>query len=252
MSLKQLTVLFALMLSVVLPATALGQEIAPAPEMEVKKELTSAQLEELEKWLEDDAKHQKWYKRFGNQVRVHFRHRPDPPVWLEAECLDLIGGEGTLVKACALLHEIHEGEQLTKIRKSIEAQRSQNDTPVKAALFQRINIGGGWIVIDNLQSIKYGAIVETHVTPFSIGRFEPNLPGIMFMTVPDLYGNRTYRTAIHYGASIKLKTFRPLWYDQKYMAHLNFVNARVMNGFFKGFSDQRPFSLMGLSFTPKK
>jgi hypothetical protein len=231
------------------PASGQGQEPAPAP----LPALTSVHLEELEDWMKEDAKYLKWYKQFGNKARrVKLRQRPEPPAWLEAECLGLIGGEGILVDACALLRQIQDGAQLTKTRQAIEAQRKQNEAPKNTAWYERIHIGGGWPIVSNLKQAKYGALIETHVSIVDIGRFEINLPGIMFLSVPDASGKRVLKQATHIGVSLKLKTFTFPGSKRKFLAHLNMSKAKIMDGWSGGFADTDGLSLMGLSFTVKK
>ena len=240
-----------LMSSAVFPGLASGQDLTPA---EVRAPaLSSIHVEELEHWMKEDAKYLKWYKQFGNKAhRGKLRYRPEPPVWLEAECLGLIGGEGLLVKACALLREIQEGAQLTTARKAIDAQRQQNEAPKNTKWYEKIHIGGGWPIVSDLKQAKYGAILETHVSIVDIGRFEINLPGIMFLSVPDRHGKRVLKQATHIGVSLKLKTFTFPGTKQKYLAHLNMSKARIMDGWSKGFAATESLSLMGLSFTIKK
>ena len=246
-----LVVLAVLIISAVFPRLASGQDQKPAPAP--PKALASIHLEELKKWMKEDAKYLKWYKQYGNKARrVTLRHRPEPPGWLEAECLGLIGGEGILVDACALLREIREGAQLTKTRETIEDQRKQKEAPKNTAWYERIHVGGGWPIVSNLKHAKYGAIVETHVSIVDIGRFEINLPGIMFLSVPDRYGKRVLKQATHIGVSLKLRTFTFPGSKRKFLAHLNMSKAKIMDGWSNGFAEAEGLSLMGLSFTVQK
>jgi hypothetical protein len=246
-----LVVLLVPILSAVLPSLASGQNLKPAETPTT--ELSSTHLQELKKWMKDDDKYLKWYKRFGNQARgVKLRHRPEPPVWLEAECLRLIGGEGILVDACALLREIREGTQLTKTREAIDTRRQQKEAPTHTKWYEKVHIGGGWPIVSDLKQARYGAILETHVSIVDIGRFEINLPGIMFLSVPDRNGKRVIKQATHLGVSLKLRTFTFPGTKQKYLAHLNMSKAKIMDGWSKGFATDDAISLVGLSFTVKK
>ena len=248
---KWFVVVSLLIVAAVFPRLASAQDRAPneAPALE----LSSSQLAELKKWIKEDAKYLKWYKQYGNKARpVKLRHRREPPVWLEAECLGLIGGEGILVDACALWREIREGAQLTKTRETIEEQRKQKEAPKHTAWYERIHIGGGWPIVSDLNQAKYGAIVETHVSIIDVGRFEINLPGIMFLSLPDKQGKRVLRQATHLGVSLKLRAFTFPGTKQKYLAHLNMSKARVMDGWFNRLAEAEDISLMGLSFTIQK
>ncbi len=51
--------------------------------------------------------------------------------------------------------------------------------------------------------------------------------------------------------SLRLNTFTLPGTTQKFVSHLNFTNARIMDGF-SNFADRAGLSLMGLSFTVKK
>ena len=246
-----LVVLAVLIISAVFsrPVSGQDQEAASVP----ATELPSARLEELKKWMKEDAKYLKWYKQHGNRARRgKLRQPPEPPTWLDAECLGLIGGEGILVDACARLREVREGAQLTKTRQAIADQRKQKEAPKNTAWYERIHIGGGWPIVSNLKHAKYGAIIETHVSIIDVGRFEINLPGIMFLSVPDRYGKRVLKQATHIGVSLKLKTFTFPGTKQRFLAHLNMSKAKIMDGWSNGFAEAEALSLMGLSFTVKK
>jgi hypothetical protein len=239
-----------LIVPAVFPRLASGQDRAPAQAPALQ--LSTSRLEELKRWMKEDAQYLKWYKEFGNKARHGIRHRPEPPFWLEAECSGLIGGEGILVDACALWREIRDGAQLANTRETIEEQRKQKEAPKHTKWYEKIHIGGGWPIVSDLNQAKYGAIVETHVSIVDVGRVEINLPGIMFLSLPDQHGKRVLRQATHLGVSLKLRTFTFPGTKQKYLAHLNLSKARVMDGWFNGFAQEEPISLMGLSFTIQK
>lgn len=240
-----------LVISVVFPYTALGQVATASPEKGPEKQLSIAQVDELKKWVKDDLRYQKWYKTSGNKVGVKLRHRPAAPIWLAAECVDLIGGEGLLVTACDLLREIGAGDALTNTRKAVQAQRAHKETLIKSKWYERIHLGGAWPIVNDLKRSRYGAIIETHISIVDVGRLELNLPGIMFVSVPDNRGRRVIKQATHFGMSLKLTTFTLPGTTQKFVSHLNFTNARIMDGF-GNFANGEGLSLMGLSFTVKK
>lgn len=244
-----LLVLLALFL--VSPSASFGQGNEPLPETEVQKTLSTLQLKELEKWMKDDQKYLKWYKLYGNRSRFKQRKRPTPPEWLASECQDLIGGEGLLVKACALLKKIQEGDLLTKTRKTIEEARVQKEAPVNTKWFERFHVGTFDPIVSNFKQSKYGAIIEFHYSIVDIGRFEINLPGYMLLSLPDRSGRRVVKRATSFGASMKLKTFVFPGTKQKVMSHLNFMNARVHDDY-GSLADNETLSLMGFSFTLKK
>ena len=240
-----------LVISVVFPNTALGQVAMASSDQGPEQQLSIAQVDELKKWVKDDLKYQKWYKASGNKIRVKLRHRPAPPVWLSAECIDLIGGEGLLVTACDRFREIGEGDALTRTRKAVQAQRAHKEALIKSKWYERIHLGGAWPIVSDFKQSKYGAIIETHISIVDIGRLEINLPGIMFVSVPDNRGRRVIKQATHFGMSLKLTTFTLPGTKQQFVSHLNFTNARIMDGF-SNFADREGLSLMGLSLTVKK
>jgi hypothetical protein len=240
----------ALALSLLAPRPALSQEAA-APAPVTQQSFSSAQLKELNEWMKKDAEYLKWYKTYGNKAkRVKMRHRPEPPAWLDAECAALIGGEGVLVNACALLREIQEGDALTKARQAIEDQRAQGEQLNKTKWYEKIHLGGGWPIVSDLNQVKYGAIIETHISIVDVGRFEINLPGLMFLSLPGSHGRRIIKRATHYGVSLKLNTFTFPGTDKKFLAHLNFSTAKVDG--FTGVGNRDRLALMGLSLTVKK
>lgn len=246
-------VLFVLTLSLVSPGLAFGQESAVEQETVTRVEILSAsQLEELEDWVNKYEKYQKWYKLYGYRVKFHHkRKRPEPPEWLAADCQNLIGGEGAIVEACALLKKIDEGESLAKIREAIEAHRKLMENQ-KSRWYERVHFGFLQPIVSDLSQVEYGALFETHVSIRGVKKLSINLPGLMFLSLPDRHGNRTLKRAVHFGASLELKTFKFPGSKQKFAAHLNFSNARVMDQWFSGFAGNEPLSLMGFSFTAKK
>ena len=85
------------------PAFAQEQELVLGPEFEQR-------FDELAKWLKEYEAWEKWFEVWGNRVAHNFddqpiwerKKRPEPPVWLEAECQGYLVADGLL--ASCLLH----------------------------------------------------------------------------------------------------------------------------------------------------
>ena len=84
-----------------LPRLAQEQELVLGPEFEQR-------FDELAKWLKEYEAWEKWFELWGNRVAHNFddqpiwqrKMRPEPPVWLEAECQDDWVADGRLANAC--------------------------------------------------------------------------------------------------------------------------------------------------------
>lgn len=242
---KKSSLLFFGFVLVISQKSLWAQEVSVATE----RQMSVVEVAELTKWMKDDAKYLSWYKVKGNKVLVKHRLRPEPPVWLSASCKETVF-QDLLISACELLREITDGPVASKIRSATLASRVQKEAPTKTRFFERVHFGGGWPIVDDYRDVKYMAVIETHVSIADVGRVEINLPGIMFLSVPDTYGRRNIRQATHVGIGWRLKTFQIPSVSQKFVLHLNIAHAWPMGGV--KFASQRPVSLAGFSVTLKK
>ncbi len=224
-----------------------GQELGSWTEVR----LTVQQMNELKAWLNADADWQTWHEQWGNHARVKQRNRPEAPDWLAAECVDLIGGEGVLFRGCRLLENIRRESMGLQARRVTSAQVLL-ETRKKTSFIERIHVGGGWPLIMDANALKYGAIIETHVSILSLGRLEMNLPGVVLLSVPDEKGQRTVRPGTDVGVSLKVSEFRFLGTQKTGILYMNLSNAWISAQATNGFGYQQRLSLVGLSVTMKK
>ena len=86
------------------------QEMVLGPEFEQR-------FDELATWLQDYEAWEKWFEVWGNRVAHNFdnqplwerRTRPEPPVWLQAECQDdWVDDDGLVASACYIVRHWDE------------------------------------------------------------------------------------------------------------------------------------------------
>ncbi len=241
--------LLATLLSIAVLAATPGSARGQDAQAKADVQFTAEQMSELKKWLSDNAKWEKWNKRWGNTVLPHpVRHRPAAPAWLEEECSQLIGGEGLLVQACSHLKDISEDRNTAAIRQATAAQRKQQEG-FKTRFIERVHVGAGWPLMQ-VGGFTYGALLESHVSITNLGRIEINLPGIMILSVPDENGHRVVKFGTDLTLSFRLGEFQVPGIKQRYVLHMNIANAWTGVGS-PAFGFDSRASLIGLSVTIK-
>ncbi len=245
MNFRKLTALFFSVLLLVISNSVYAQDTQDI--IEVK--LTAKQIQEINKWMKTDKDWQKWNKSWGNRAYIKIKHRPDPPVWLPDKCEKFFEDEVLLTQACDLLGEIKDYTS-SYIRRNMIAERNQKEAPIKTTFIERIHFGGGWPLVRDVHSFKYGGIFESHVSVANIGRLEINLPGVIILSLPDLNGVRGIRFGTHVGLGFRLMNFNMPGSKQTYVLHMNIAKAWA-NENIGGFGFQNQLSLAGLSVTLK-
>ena len=174
------------------PAFAQDQELAlAATEFEQK-------MDELGKWLKEYESWERWFELWGNRVArnpqdlpiLERKERPDPPVWLEAECQGDLVADGRLATACYLLRHWDEQPLLLIQRRDSSLTTSGGkvkDDEVKRSFFQRVHLTGLWMEARYPATPAYG-IVGMQIGVVEAGRFTLPAVGVMVVMVPDGQG----------------------------------------------------------------
>jgi|RhiMethySRZTD1v2_1073278.scaffolds.fasta_scaffold79810_3 hypothetical protein len=226
-------VLFALVASAT-PTFAQDQELALAATQFEQK------LDELGKWLKEYEAWERWFERWGNRVArnpqdlpiLERKERPDPPVWLEAECQGELVADGRLATACYLLRHWDEQPLLIIQRRDSSLTTSGgkvNDDSVKRSFFQRVHLTGLWMEARYPATPAYG-IVGMQIGVVDAGRFTLPAVGVMVVMVPDAQGGYSWRPATTVGFGYLLCNFVPPFIKKQASLHLNIARTDVHGG----------------------
>jgi hypothetical protein len=212
------------------PAFAQNEELVLAPEFEQK-------LDELAKWLKDYEAWEKWFELWGNRVQHNFddqpiyerKKRPEPPVWLEAECQDDLITDGLFANACFILRRWDEHPLLIVQRRSssfaTSGARANDDVP-KRSFFQRVHLTGLWMEARYPATPAYG-IVGMQVGVFEVGRFTLPAVGVMVVMVPEGDGGLAWKPATTLGFGYWLCDFVPPFMKTRAGLHFNVARTQI-------------------------
>ena len=117
---------------------------------------SSKGLTSLSKWLREYQAWERWFEQWGNRVARNFndqliwerKKRPEPPVWLEAECQGYFGADDMLASACYILRNWDDQPLLILQRRSpslVTSGGKVDDKVVKSSFFQRVHVTGLWM-----------------------------------------------------------------------------------------------------------
>jgi hypothetical protein len=237
-------------------APAFAQEQVPGPEFEPR-------YDELAKWLREYEAWEKWFEQWGNRVARNFndqliwerKKRPEPPVWLEAECQGFFGADGQLASACYILR--HWDDQplliLQRRRSSLATSGGKvDDKDVKSSFFQRVHLTGMWLHARYPASPVYG-IVGMQIGVFETGRFTLPAIGVMLVMIPDGEGGHDWKPATTVGFGFRICDFVPPLIKRQASLHFNIARTTL-----HGVQDDRMlpgmlnFNLFGLSVSAKR
>jgi hypothetical protein len=234
-----------------LPARAIGTS-EPVPPIEVAD--WTRRRQELRQWVNDYTTWKKWNEKWGNRVEPGFlgarprRLRPDPPVWLPAECPAPADDEPLMVEACELLGEWNdEGSAL--VRQQTKAARIQKESPTHTRWWEHVHIDGLWIMTQWGTPV-YG-VVGTHATLEIAGRLQVfAAPGVLLLNLPGLDGTREWKPATDWGFAYRLFDFTFPASKRQGSVHVNVAKAWVLSG--SSNLVNTSLDLAGFSITPKK
>ena len=214
-----------------IPAFAQEQELVLGPEFEQQR------FDELAKWLKEYEAWEKWFEVWGNRVARNFddqpiwerKKRPEPPVWLEAECQDDLVADGLLATACYILRHWDEQPLLILQRRSSSLATSGgkvDDEVVKSSFFQRVHLTGLWMQARYPATPAYG-IVGMQIGVFETGRFTLPAVGVMLVMVPDGEGGTPGSRQPLWVSAIGSCDFVPPLMKKQVSLHFNVARTHV-------------------------
>jgi hypothetical protein len=211
----------------------------------------TGRLEELRAWVAEFSAWQEWSdewlnKRepgwFGARAR---RQKPDPPVWLDAECSQVIEAEGVLLQGCDLI-DIWKDPNSARLRDRQVTTRLQRESPTNTRWWEHVHLDLFW-PMTQLGTSAYG-VVGTHVTMEVTDRFQIFVaPGAMLMNLPTKTGARRWTPATDWGFSFRIVDFQIPGYERLASLHVNVAKAWILAGS-EGFA-RSSIDLAGFSIT---
>ena len=237
------------------PARAQEHERAPATPFEQR-------LLELADWLRDYEAWERWFELWGNRVARNFADqplwervkRPEPPVWLGAECQAALIADGPLANACAILRQWDEHPLvIVQRRESSTPSSGKGEDPVSnSRFFQRIHLTGLWMEARYPARSAYG-IVGLQLGVFETGRFTLPAVGMMVVMISDGNGGHAWKPATTLGFGYRICDFVPPFLRTQASLHVNVARTRLHGG-----ADERIFpgmvnvNFVGLSVSAKR
>ena len=201
---------------VFLAAFLVGASVAGAQEVvPLSQEQLNERFEELDRWLTQYRKWEKWIARYGNRpartgwgnVDSDRLQRPEPPKWLSDDCANVIGDEGKLGEACAILRQWHGlASHLKRVADKPTVTTTGgvvNDKVVKSSFWHRVHLTGGWTP-SQLPLPKMYGVVGMQIGVVEIGRVTVPALGVMLVTMTGRDGSREWKPATSIAASIRL------------------------------------------------
>jgi hypothetical protein len=216
------------------PVFGQGRELVLGPEFEQR-------FEELGTWLREYEAWERWYELWGNRLVRNFNNnqviwerkkRPEPPVWLEAECQDFLGEDGLLANACNLLRD-WDNQPLRILQRrdsSLATSVGQiDDKVVKTSFFQRVHLTGLWAQAQYPAPPTYG-IIGMQLGVFEAGRLTLPAVGVMLVLTPDGDGGHALQPATTLGFGFRLLDFVPPLMKKQVSLHINIARTSLHGG----------------------
>jgi hypothetical protein len=245
---------------VVLLALMVGATPAFAQE---QGQLPEQRFDELAKWLKEYHAWEKWFEVWGNRVVHNFddqliwdrKQRPEPPVWLEAECQGYFDADGLLASACHIFRHWDDQPLLILQRRNSPLATSGgmvDDRVVKSSFFKRVHVTGLWMQARYPDTPAYG-ILGMQVGVFETGRFTLPAVGVMAVMSADGQGGHDWKIATTLGVGYRICDFVPPFMKRQASLHINFARTSL-----HGRQDQQllpamsNLSLFGLSVSAKR
>jgi hypothetical protein len=240
------------------PAFAQGQE----PELGLGPGFEQ-RFDELSEWLREYYAWERWFEQWGNRVARNFnddviwerKKRPDPPVWLAAECQGFVGSDGVLASACDILRNWDDRPLRILQRRSpslVTSAGNVNDKVVKSSFFQRLHLTGLWLRAQYPATPVYG-IVGMQIGVIEVRRFTLPAVGVMVMMVPDGEGGHDWKPATTLGFGYRIVDVVLPVINKPASLHFNIARTSI-----HGVRDERIFqgslnlNFFGLSVSGRK
>ena len=196
-------------------------------------------LLQLSQWLRDYEAWEKWFELWGNRVARNFNDqplwermkRPEPPVWLGAECQAALIADGPLASACAILRQWDEHPRLIVQRRqsSLLSSGKAEDPVSNSRFFQRIHLTGLWMEARYPARSAYG-IVGLQLGVFEAGRLTLPAVGMMVVMISDGNGGHAWKPATTLGFGYRICDFVPPFLTTPASLHVNIARTRLHGG----------------------
>jgi hypothetical protein len=251
-----LAVCCSLVLGLAAPAAAQPVQVPP-PDALVLEPLSPEQDGELQAWLSEMAKWQRYDAKYRNRpARDSFgriaerKSRPAAPEWLPVRCesasaLGVLALEERTAEACRLLID-----PLSQIGVGPSAAATAEKPDKYSSFLRRIHLDGLWVSTSSGPR-AYG-LVGSHLTLVDVGRvqiFGP--PGVLLLSLPDRGGERRLTLGYTWGLSVKLGDIK-MMSQSKNMTLFLTVSKVWVGGSSPEQTAGRDFQIAGLSLAPRK
>ena len=174
---------------------------------------------------------------WGNRVAHNFegtpiwkrKKRPEPPVWLKAECRGCLGADGLLATACDILrHWDTEPLAVLQRRRSsvVNAGGSVDDKVVKSSFFHRVHLTGLWAQA-RYPGTPASGIVGMQVGVVEVGRLTLPAIGAMVVLIPDGNGGHEWKPATTVGFGYRIADFVAPLVKKQVSLHFNVARTNV-------------------------
>lgn len=243
------TLSFILALLLIAPAPANAQD-SPRTEIDLQQ-----RHDELVQWLAEYRRWESWILRWGNRVAFNTGggivtkrpQRPQPPDWLDDDCVASLSTEGTLAEACRILARWDGISQLILQQKHLGGLTATDVAP-RSSFLQRIHVSGGWVPAQ-LPAPQVYLVAGLQVGIVEVGRATLPAVGVGLMAVADGNGGYEWKPATVIGIGYRLASFGFPWVNREANLHLNIARATIhgARGLAVGFDPSQ--NLVGFSLT---
>jgi hypothetical protein len=210
-------------------------------------------IRDAEQWVADYQEWQQWNVEWRNRREPGWmgarerRVRPNPPLWLEAECRDaVLDADGVLAEACRLLVASKDDDGTALLRAQIAAAQAKREAERKTVWWEHVHFDALWPMTQVGDSV-YG-VVGMHATIEVAGRLQIFVaPGAILLNLPRDGSSREWRPATDWGFAYRLTDFTLPGVGRPATLHINFAKAWLLGG--PGNLAQTSVNLAGFSIT---
>jgi len=189
-------------------------------------------LVEVQRWVTEFRSWQKWDAQWHNKKEPGWlgarerRKRPDPPVWLAAECADASLEQGLLASACRALIDWNDDEIVAQLRRDTVSARTQQEAPTKSLWWEHIHLDALWPMPQWGSGVL--GVVGMHASVDVAGRFQVFVaPGAIVLNLPNGQ-TREWKPATDWGIGYRLLDFTFPGTDRRASLNLNLAKAWVL------------------------
>jgi hypothetical protein len=216
-------------LSLVTPPVCLAQDTTAAPEA-----VQIQRYDELVLWLDAYKSWEAWILRWGNRVAFNAAggiikkrpERPEPPMWLAADCAQSLTTEGTLFEACRILAHWDDLTHLILQQRNLGGFIATTDVQPKTSFLHRIHLSGGWVPAQ-LPAPNVYLVAGLQVGIVELGRATLPAVGVGLMAVADGEGGYEWKPATVIGIGYRLASFGFPWVNREANLHINIARATI-------------------------